>query len=360
MQNKSNLTPTSSLRGVPAATKIWIVNGALWLILCIYAWSRWIAGPYFKPNTVGRALAPAWYVGLARVVETLSVVVTLFILYNFVVKPKRNTGRLSFDGLFFLGCWLMYIQEPWINWTSLQFLYSTVFVNFGSWCGYIPGWSSPNPEKIPVALIAWGGAYIWIVALPGWFGSLAMTRLKARNPNLSTLQVIGITYLGFMVFDFFMESLFLRTELFSYASTIPALTMFAGTKHQFPVYEILSWSGVYMGIACVHHFRDDHGNSFVERGIDRFRASARVKTFLRFLCIMGACQLSMLITYNLPYQLWALHAGPLLPAFEEYRTAGLCGPKTAYACPDPSLPIARRSSLTNRISDTANSSAPAQ
>jgi len=64
---------------------------------------------------------------------------------------------------------------------------------------------------------------------------------------------------------------------------------------------------------------------------------------------MGGCQLIMLVTYNIPYQFWALHSGPLLPAFEELPHAGICGPKTAYDCPDPHLPIARRSSPTNRI-----------
>ncbi len=332
-----------------ASSKAWVINGFLWFSLCVYAWSRWVFGPYFVQNTTGRDLAPDWYVDLARAVEVLSVVASGVILYKFVVKPKGTTGRLSFDGLFFLGGWMMYIQEPWINWTSVQFLYSTVFVNFGSWCGYIPGWSSPNPEKIPVALIAWGGAYLWVVAFPGWLGSRFMTWLHRRYSQFSGAQLIGVTYLGFVCFTFLMESIFLRTELFSYASTIPSLTMFAGTKHQFPIYEVLSWSGNYTGLASIHFFRDDQGRSFVERGVDRLKLPDRLTTFARFLAIMGACQLSMLITYNLPYQLWALHAGPLLPAFEEYRTAGLCGPKTDYACPDPSLPIARRSSPTNRI-----------
>lgn len=331
------------------ATRFWIAHGFLWFALCAYAWGRWIFGPDFVPNTTGRELAPDWYVNLARVLEVLSVVMTVWILYVFVVKPKVTTGRFSFDGLFFLGAWMMYIQEPWINWTSTQFLYSTVFINFGSWCGYIPGWSSPNPEKIPVALLAWGGAYLWVVAVPGWAGSKLMTALKARYPDLSVFRLLGLTYLAFIAFVFPMESVFLRTELFSYASTIPSLTLFAGEKHQFPIYEVLSWSANYLGLASVHYFRDDQGRSFVERGVDSLRLPERLRTFARFLAIMGGCQLSMLITYNLPYQLWALHAGPLLPAFEEYRTAGVCGPKTAYDCPHPDLPIARRSSPTNRI-----------
>jgi len=336
-------------RVTSTATKLWILNGFLWFALIVYCWGRWVTGPYFVENTIGRDLAPHWYVVLVHCVEVFAVAVTSYILWQFVFKPIKLTGRLSFDGIFFLGCWTLYFQEPWINWTSLQFLYSTVFINFGCWCGYIPGWSSPNPEKIPVALVAWGSSYLWLVAIPGWAGSRFMTWLKARYPEMEVLKMIGVTFLGFVFFDLLLESFILRTELFSYGSVVPALTMFAGTKYQFPIYEVISWCGTYTGLACLHYFRDDRGYAVVERGVDRLNLPRRLTTFVRFLAVLGACQLVMLVTYNIPYQFWALHAGPLLPQFEEYRTAGVCGPKTAYACPDPSLPIARIGSPTNRI-----------
>jgi hypothetical protein len=344
--------PVSTLRfrsSGNAAAKFWIVFGGLWFAMALYCWGAWVFGPHFVPNTLGRELAPQWYVNLVRGVEIFAVCVTVLILHKFVFKPKFTTGKLSFDGLFFLACWMLFFQEPWINWTSYQFLYSTVFINFGSWCGYIPGWSSPNPEKMPVALVAWGSAYLWLVAIPAWAGSRFMSWIKNRYRNVTVLQLVGTTYLGFVVFDLILESFILRTQLFNYGSTVPELTLWAGEKHQFPIYETLSWCGTYTGLACLHFFRDDQGRSFVERGIERLNIRGRMNTFARFLAILGWCNLVMLVTYNIPYQFWALHAGPLLPAYEEYRTAGVCGPDTAYDCPHPDLPIARRSSPTNRI-----------
>lgn len=345
-------TPARALGFQPsgtAGTKLWIVLGALWFALCVYAWGAWVLGPHFVPNTIGRDLAPQWYVNLVRGVEIFAVLVTILILYKYVVKPKLVAGKISFDGLFFLACWLLFIQEPWINWTSLQFLYSTVFINFGSWCGYIPGWSSPNPEVMPVALVAWGSAYLWLVAFPAWAGSKFMGWLKNRYRDMSAPVLVAAVYGAFVVFDLLLESFILRTQLFNYGSTVPELTLWAGQKHQFPVYESLSWCATYTGLACLHYFRDDQGRSFVERGIERINLRGRLSTFLRFLAILGYCQTIMLVTYNIPYQFWALHAGPLLPEYEEYRTAGMCGPDTAYDCPRPDLPIARRSSPTNRI-----------
>ena len=35
--------------------------------------------------------------------------------------------------MFFIAVFLLFFQEPWMNWINLQFLYATTFVNFGFW-----------------------------------------------------------------------------------------------------------------------------------------------------------------------------------------------------------------------------------
>jgi hypothetical protein len=178
-----------------------------------------------------------------------------------------------------------------------------------------------------------------------------MTWLRARNPAIGFFRLLGTTFLAFVVFGLILEAVIVRTQLFSYASTVPSLTLFAGTKYQFPLYETVSWCATYLGLACIHHFRDDKGRTMVERGIDKLRVTGKAKTFARFLAIMGACQLVMLVTYNIPYIYWGLHAGPTPKALADapWRAAGVCGPGTGYNCPDPRDPIARESSPTNRI-----------
>jgi hypothetical protein len=268
-----------------------------------------------------------------------------------VFKPKLRTGSLSFDGLFFLGCWLMFFQEPWIDWTSYQFQYATTFVNFGSWLPHIPGWSSPNGQLIPVPLV-YATAYLWMTAMAGWAGSRYMSYQRRRNPAIGTFTMIAKTFGVMVIGDVIVETIMVRTQLISYGSTIPSLTLFAGTDHQYPLYEALSWPGTFIILSCLHFFRDDRGLSLPERGIEKLGIrSGKVKTFARFLAIMGVCQLAILFAFNIPYQFYALHAGPMPKAFIErpWRTAGVCGPATAYDCPNPKLPIARGSSPTNRI-----------
>ena len=133
--------------------------------------------------------------------------------------------------------------------------------------------------------------------------------LTRRTPGISKLRLIALTYLAFCAFDLVLEAFITRTNLFSYGSVIPQLSLFAGTDHQFPVYEMISWAGTYVFLSSVHFFRDDRGRSLPERGIDAFRVGGdRLRTFLRFLAIVGICQLSILLTYNIPYQLYALHS----------------------------------------------------
>jgi len=117
---------------------------------------------------------------------------------------------------------------------------------------------------MPVALLAWGSAYIWLVAFPG-LGRIpshgrCSRAIAARAVPARLLRVLRIRRVRSGP-----GNLILRAELFSYGSTVPELTMFAGTKHQFPVYEVISWCGTYTGLASLHYFRDDKGRSLFER-----------------------------------------------------------------------------------------------
>ncbi|MBT8338738.1 MAG: spirocyclase AveC family protein [Desulfatitalea sp.] len=304
---------------------------------------------HFVTNTTGREMATPMYVLLVRGVEVFSIVSTLLIIALYIVKPLVKTGKMSWDGLFFLAVLMLWIQEPWLNYTQHQILYSTVFVNFGSWCGYLPGWNSPNPEIYPVPIIFTSFAYMWILAFPALLFSNFMRWMKARKPGISDLNLIGLTFLTICVFDLVLETFILRTHIFNYGSTVPRLSLFAGKYYQFPIYEMLSWSACYLALACLRFYRDDKGQSFVERGIDHLRAPTRLKTFVRWLAIVGFAQTFMFLSYNVPYAFWGTQSGPIPDDMPAYQTAGLCGPGTDYDCPDFDVPIARKKCPTNRI-----------
>jgi hypothetical protein len=183
-------------------------------------------------------------------------------------------------------------------------------------------------------------------AMSGFLGSKYMSFQRRKDPSRGAFRLIWQTYLVMIVGDVVVELIMTRTGLISYPATIQSLTLFAGTDHQFPLYEPLSWPGTFIILSCLHFFRDDQGRSWVERGVDKIQFTREgFKTFARFLAILGYCQLAILIAFNLPYSFYALHAGPIpKPLIErEYRNAGVCGPRTAFDCPDPSKPISRES-----------------
>jgi hypothetical protein len=338
--------PVRGLRSTDAsAGRFWIAVGAAWLGLMLWAWGAWIVSGDFKANKRGAGGAPHWYKIYIHSVEVFAVLVTLFILWRFVVRGRLRTGRMTFDGLFFLACWTLFFQEPWINWSGAQFMYSTVGINFGSWTSHLPLWSSPNSQLVPVPIVWAGTAYLWLVAIPAYAGSRFMTWLRQRNPGIGFFRLLATTFGAFVIFDLILETVIVRTQLFSYASVVPSVSLFAGTKYQFPLYETASWCGTYLGLACIHHFRDDMGRTMVERGIDKLRVSGRAKTFCRWLAIMGACQVVMLVTYNIPYVYWGLHAGPVPKALQHdvWRSGGVCGPPrlAAYPCPTPGQALPR-------------------
>lgn len=332
--------------------KVWVIHGAAWLALILYCWTMWVVSGDFDQNTIGRGAEPTWYVVLVRIVEVVfGVLFTGWILWHFVIRPKLRTGRFTFDGLFFLAGWLMVFQEPWLNWTTYQFQYATTFVNFGTWLPHVPGWSSPNAELIPLPLV-YVNAYLWMCAMAGYLGSKYMSYQRSKDPSRGAFRLVFQTYGVLILADIVLELIMTRFQLISYSATIEDLTLFAGTDHQFPIYEPLSWAGTWLVMACLHFFRDDQGRSWPERGIDLLRfKSDKLKTLARFAAIAGACQLAIFFTFNMPYWFYAQHAGPMPQEFidREWRNGGVCGPTTDYPCPHPDLPIWRDGVDNNRI-----------
>lgn len=338
--------------GQATVAKLWIANGLFWLALIAGVWTAWLISGDFTVNSIGRGEEPGWYVIVVRAVEIgLGVIFSGWLLWHFVIGPKLRTGSFTFDGLFFLACWLMFFQEPWMNWINLQFLYATTFVNFGSWLDQIPGWSLPNGELIPVPLV-YGMAYLWMVGFGAWLGSRYMSRQRRRDPGRSNGRVVAQTFAVMVLVDLVLEGIMVHTQLINYPRTLPSVTLWAGTDHQFPLYESLIWPSTFILLSSLHFFRDDQGRSFVERGIDRLRiGSGGLRTFFRFAAIAGFCQIAIFVTFNLPYQVIGLHAEAVPDDYLErpWRMGGVCGPGTAYDCGGPGVLIPRSDTPTNRV-----------
>lgn len=335
-----------------STVKVWAAMGFGWLVFSVYIWARWVLSPEFTPTPTGRDPVPRWLFIWTHTFEFLSTSMWCACIYFWAIRPWRRSGKMTWDGLFILAGATLYIQDPWINYSNYWFLYSSVFVNFGSWTTQLPGWMVPRGNLIPEAPLAWGGAYAWLVIAPAIFAGSFILRARNRWPDMSNLQLVAVFFLGFALLDLLLEGSFASTGLYAFASTIPGATLFAGKPYQFPLYEMVWMGSMWSTYTFFRFFRDDKGLSIVERGIDGLSLSERSKTFVRWLALVGAVQAILFLTYNLPIQ-WSAMRGGSFPLYPSYLINGVCGPDTPFDCPGEGTPIPRIASPTNRIRATS-------
>jgi hypothetical protein len=333
---------------------IWAAIGAIMLAFELYVLARWVTGPNLvrtKPGVDGVSSGTnAFYIALQAAV-TLA---TLTCLYVWVVRPWRREGRLTTDGMLALSGAMLFFWDMCMNYTSVSLLYNSHLVNLGAWAnGSWPGWTSPNANLLPEPLF---------VSIPGYtclvFGQVVLIlfvlrRVKRRYPNMGVLGTVATIVIGLTIIDTIIEGLILRSGVYAYPSAIRSITLFAGHTYQVPMSETFLFGGLGLGaLACLSHFRDDRGQTIVERGLDRVKAGARGRQWIKFLAIFGAVHLAFLVLYFVPQQFFATHGDAWPKGYKSYMINGMCEypggsgalqarAVTGVRCPGPGVAIPR-------------------
>jgi hypothetical protein len=263
-----------------------------------------------------------------------------------LVRPWRRERRIQLDGLLCLVFLSLYWQDIICNYLQHFATYNTVFINFGSWNADIPGWLSPNGEKIAEPFLFSGPVYVYIVLGAVIGVNWAMRRAERRKPGRSVAGLLLAAFAFFFVLDLVLEPAFMWLGFYSYPGSVRALSLFPGTRYQMPVYSAVFWASAWTGWAALRYFRNDKGETFAERGADQLKAKQGTRTWVRFLALTGAANAIFLI-YNIPIQLFTVHADawPKDVTDRSYLTSQLCGPGTDYACPGQEIPIHSRTSV---------------
>lgn len=326
--------------------KVWAAIGIALLAFEGFLLTRWITGPHFAAVPSGPSVPPTWMRAVIDFWQVGGNVVLLVFLYYVVFKPWRRTGTFTTDGLFCLALLLTSIYDPLSNYTSHWLTYNAYFVNFGSVLHDIGSLSF----NVPGATSAWPilfapGAYVYSMLPAMYFGCWLM-RLAQRRWSSAT-RVIGICYLGGVLFSILLEGLiYMRLGFYTYPGG--HWPLFGGDKFfKFPLQEALVVGLLFAALSSLRFFTDDRGRTFVERGVDSLNVSKGKALALRFFGILAAIQLIFFAGYHLPMAVVALRPTewPADIQKRSYFTQHVCGAGTQNACSAPNVPIGRQKSI---------------
>lgn len=331
----TGVTPARTDTGRRAPVKAWAAVGAAFLALQVFVYGSWVAAGDAVSLSPGPTAMPDWMQPAIRIFEAGSLVGALIFAWFFLIRPWRRAGAITLDGLFMLAFLTFFWQDPLMNYFEPWFTYNAGFVNVATWGPHIPGWSSPDGHLLPQGVVMFLPAYVYALFGGTVLAGVFLRRAGARWPGLGRRQLIGVCFATLVVLDTLIELVALRLNLWAFPGAIRSLSFFPGTRHQFPVYEAVLLGAAWTAWAALRHFRDDRGRTMVERGVDDLRVGPRARTGVRFLALVGFCNVAYL-AYNLLFALAGTFGGPWPEDVRSrsYLNNGRCGAGTSIAtCP---------------------------
>jgi hypothetical protein len=324
--------------------QVWAAIGGLALAFILFVWAKWVTGPYFERVPAGPSEPPAWMETLHLVWQWFFAAIALAMLYWFLVRPWRRDGRPSTDGLLCAAIFFLFFQDPLSSFTGHWFTYNMDLFQYGSWVNEIPGWMAYGApgENVGEPLVFTGAVYIWAFFGLTLFGCWIMRFAARRRPTLGAPSLIAICFVSLFTADVVLEGMiWLPMGFLAYPGG--HWNLFAGTYHQYPLHEAITAGALFTGLASLRFFTNDRGETFADRGLDRLRLrqGSGSHTALKFLSFVGATQVIMLVTYNIPVAaLIGSNPAPWPDSIQErsYFTDGVCGQGTPRLCPQPGVP----------------------
>lgn len=322
--------------------RVWAGVGAVLLAFELYLLVRWVFGPDLHRVAVGPDQPPGWMKVAIVVAEVLSLVALAVWVHVFLVRPWRRHHMVPFEGLFAIALMFTSVYDPVSNYIQTWLTYNAYFVNWGSPISNIPGWLSYTE---PGAAVAWPvlfgpSAYVWLMGGVAIAGRRFLTWVRTRWTSISTPTLVVVCFIFATVIDFVIEGLgLLRLGLYTYSGGLGGLS--TGHYYKFPLSALFTAAAMFTAMICLAYFRDDLGNTIVERGAQPSAPDAK-SIVSRFLAILAASQIIFFVTYHLPAMLIvSIHqpTWPLDVQHTSYLNDHLCGTGTGRACPGPNVPI---------------------
>jgi hypothetical protein len=315
-------SPAARRDGVGA---LWAIAGVVFAAIAVAAWVQWIAsGDQFVQAPI---LGPDEYsdtrlVGL-RVIEALSVLVLVGIVWATVVTPLRRDGRLGFDGRTAIGCLFAASLDGMLNMFEYLFAWNAHSLNLGGWTAFLPLTDDGASTRFAEAL-AWGvPMYLYFIMGVGMMGHWIVMRLRARYPGISNARAYLVVFAFACVFDFVVENAIIRsTQAYAFAKTNGALTLWSGSLYQYPIYEIflVAVMGVLFTSLRLSVTDSPDGISYAERGFERFRPA--LQPWVRLFAITGFSCMVLFLVYHVGFNWLGTNGDSIAPLPSYLRPGG--------------------------------------
>lgn len=324
------------------AIHIWSGIGFFWLALIAYVFVTWLVSGDVQTTETGVTPVPESMQFNAVFWQYLLGLMSALLFYFIVIKGWQKEGQLTLYGMLYIASQCMWWQDALLNYISPIFSYNSILPNWGSWNASVPGWVSPNAEKMPSPVFLYLGLYpVFFCGATVALVSL-LKKLKARWPQMSNVKLVLIMFVALGVFAVVAEGTWLRTGLYTYTGLYSPITLWPEEAYKVPVLSIFVLDSLVLTLlAMLIFYRDDKGNTYVERGSEKLTVKPAIKTTMRTLAVIGAANTILFVTYNIPMNYLALIGPGWAPAVLEksYFTNGVCGDGSDYYCPGGVVPL---------------------
>jgi Spirocyclase AveC-like len=302
MSANAPTTPEATVpAGYPAAERSWgwtqyfALLGGLALIYQGWTYAAWLADGPSQLTLFRDTSASAWVV--ARIFEGLVVIVGIVIL-AYVVRQCLAQRRLTFDAMTCLAGVSVIWLDPMANFAQPLFFYSSDWVNLNSWCGNVPFRLNPSCGAVPQPVLF--DCFLYPFCMLGIMivTNAIMRAAHRRWPSITPAKLVVLAFfctaglgMGMQVF-----------AIFFHLWAFPNLPMsLFGQDIRYPLVDILGFSGFFTSMAALRFFKDDKGQTFVERGLDHL--APRVRRSVAILALIGYASTSYVL-FSFP-DVWA-------------------------------------------------------
>lgn len=243
----------------------------------------------------------------ARVYEVIIVAMAVAVAIH-VVRGCRRARRITFDALFCVAGFSAWWMDPVVNAWTPTFLYSQNWLNFASWCSQMPFVVNKDCSRLPEPW-SMGLIYAFGILLVVKAGGRLLRLLEARGvPPVKRFVMLGVAAI---VMEIAFEVPAIVSHNFKYVGGQDWVPFVPDNIRMPPLLDLAAAVWFYGMFVTVGHFRNDRGQTLIERGLERFSRPKQLT--LTFLCLVAALQLITLVAAGFYWMMGVYADSPTRP-----------------------------------------------